>query len=159
MVRPQIGKRGLRALPLACESPCGPRTRRDHGTTPHPARRGTNPERRVPKRQANTRNSGTNETKGEAIMLFIKVRIHRILAVLLVVVALAAISIPPAPIGVAPVSADSRCHQHYDHTHGWGLWRRTDAYQDHGTNYHWPVRKWGHWVDHENSREEWCFFF
>ena len=155
MVRPQIGKRGLRALPLAWESPCGPRTGRNNGTTPHPARRGTNPEPRVPKRQANTRNSGTSETKGDAIMLFIKVRIHRILAVLLVVIALAAVTIPPAPIGVAPVSADSRCDQHYLHTHGW-FRKRIDEF----TGYHGQsLGSRGyetHWVLHTNSVIDWC---
>ena len=155
MVRPQISKRGLRALPLAWESPCGPRTGRNNGTTPHPARRGTNPEPRVPKRQANTRNSGTSEPKGDAIMLFIKVRIHRILAVALVVAALAAVSISPAPLGVSPVSADSRCDEHYDHTHGWSFWRRKDAYDTHGSG----IDVGGyivHWVRHENSSLDWC---
>lgn len=155
MVRPQIGKRGLRALPLACESPCRPRTGRDHGTTPHPARRGTNPERQVPKRQANTWNSGTSETKGEAIMLFIKVRIHRILAVLLVVIALAAVTIPPAPIGVAPVSADSVCDHHYPHTHGKWWWERTDVPLEHGNGIG-PRGYYTHWVRHTNSIIDWC---
>ena len=89
-------------------------------------------------------------------MLFIKVRIHRILAVLLVVVALAAISIPPAPIGVAPVSADSRCDEHYSHSHGYGLWRRTDHYtKKHGES----LGSRGyitHWVLHTNSWRDWC---
>lgn len=44
-------------------------------------------------------------------MLFTKVRIHRILAVLLLVLAMVAVAVPPAPIGVTPVSADSRCDQ------------------------------------------------
>ena len=88
-------------------------------------------------------------------MLFIKVRIHRILAVLLVVVALAAISIPPAQIGVAPVSADSRCDQHYSHTHGW-FKTRTDRFTgQHGES----LGRWGyitHWVRHTNSLIDWC---
>ena len=88
-------------------------------------------------------------------MLFIKVRIHRILAVVLVVAALVAVSIPPAPIGVAPVSANSRCDEHYDHTHGWAFWRRTDVFIQHGSG----IGSSGyivHWVRHENSSLGWC---
>lgn len=88
-------------------------------------------------------------------MLFIKVRIHRILAVLLVVVALAAVSIPPAPIGVAPVSANSRCDEHYEHSHGAWFWRRIDRYIQHG----WGIDAGGymaHWVIHTNSGVDWC---
>ena len=89
-------------------------------------------------------------------MLFIKVRIHRILAVLLVVVALAAVTIPPAPIGVAPVSADSRCDEHYAHTHGGWWWTRTDAYDEDGWGINPRTRILDHWADHENSPPEWC---
>ena len=88
-------------------------------------------------------------------MLFIKVRIHRILAVVLVVAALVAVSVPPAPIGVAPASADSRCDQHYSHTHGWLRWKRTDVYVRDGE----AIGPYGyivHWVRHENSWRDWC---
>ena len=88
-------------------------------------------------------------------MLFTKVRIDRILAVLLLVVAMVAVAVPPAPIGVTPVSADSRCDQHYAHTHGIGFWRRTDAYDEHGNGMG-SMGYWTHWADHENSDRDWC---
>lgn len=55
----------------------------------------------------------------------------------------------------APVHADSRCDQHYSHTHGYSWWQRTDRYQSHGygTNA-WGL--WDHWADHENSSLDWC---
>lgn len=89
-------------------------------------------------------------------MLFTKVRIHRILAVLLLVVAMAAVAVPPAPIGVTPVSADSRCDQHYAHTHGIGFWRRTDAFSKHGWGINPHNGLLDHWADHENSVKDWC---
>lgn len=89
-------------------------------------------------------------------MLFTKVRIHRILAVLLLVVAMVAVAVPPAPIGVTPVSADSRCDQHYAHTHGGWFWRRTDAYDEDGWGINPRTRILDHWVDHENSDKDWC---
>lgn len=88
-------------------------------------------------------------------MLFIKVRIHRILVVLLLVIAMVAVAVPPAPIGVTPVSADSRCDHHYSHTHGFGIWRRTDAYSEDGDGLG-PMGYWTHWADHENSIRDWC---
>ena len=88
-------------------------------------------------------------------MLFTKVRIHRILAVLLLVVAMVAVAVPPAPIGVTPVSAHSRCDEHYSHSHGIGFWRRTDAFSKHGDGVG-PKGYWTHWADHENSDRDWC---
>ena len=70
-------------------------------------------------------------------------------AVLLLVIALVSAA-------SVPVSADSRCDQHYDHTHGWGIWRRTDAYVEDGWDYHPVSHLWDHWVDHENSSKDWC---
>lgn len=88
-------------------------------------------------------------------MLFTKVRIHRILAVLLLVLAMVAVAVPPAPIGVTPVSADSRCDQHYSHSHGVGFWRRTDEYRKHGQGM--GTRGYEtHWVLHSNSVSDWC---
>lgn len=88
-------------------------------------------------------------------MLFIKVRIHRILAVLLVVIALAAVTIPPAPIGVAPVSADSVCDHHYVHAHGKWWWKREDAPIAHGNGIG-PRGYSTHWILHTNSSVDWC---
>lgn len=53
------------------------------------------------------------------------------------------------------VFADSRCDQHYSHTHGYWFWQRTDAYTSHG-NGTGPYGYYTHWADHENSSKDWC---
>lgn len=58
-------------------------------------------------------------------------------------------------VAAIPAQADSRCDQHYSHTHGYGWWKRTDRFSSHGNG----VNGWGlydHWADHENSSGDWC---
>ena len=59
------------------------------------------------------------------------------------------------PFGLETVSANSRCHQHYNHTHWFGL--RTDAWDSHGTTLRPSTNQLWHWIDHENSNYKWCF--
>lgn len=58
-------------------------------------------------------------------------------------------------LGATPAGADSRCDQHYSHTHGYAWWQRTDRYSGHGNGVNaWGL--WDHWADHENSSLDWC---
>lgn len=57
--------------------------------------------------------------------------------------------------GLGAVSADSRCDQHYDHSHGMWWWYRVDAYSSHGNGVG-PYGYYTHWADHENSSKDWC---
>ncbi|MYD92228.1 MAG: hypothetical protein F4Y02_00750 [Chloroflexi bacterium] len=57
--------------------------------------------------------------------------------------------------GLASVSADSRCDQHYQHEHGMWWWHRVDAYTGHGDGIG-PNGYYTHWADHENSPKDWC---
>ena len=61
-----------------------------------------------------------------------------------------------SPLGPEIVFADSRCDDDYDHTHGWGWWRRTDAWQSHGYGINPNNGLFDHWTDHENSPKDWC---
>lgn len=81
-----------------------------------------------------------------------------LIALLLVVSFAAGVALLPSgssPLGPEIVFADSRCDEHKDHTHGWGWWKRTDAYVDHGWDIG-PLNIMDHWVDHENSPKDWC---
>ena len=84
----------------------------------------------------------------------------RQILVLLLVIALASgaaglIPFGSGPLGPEAVSADSRCDEHYYHTHGAGWWMRTDAYSGggYGLGPHGYVTQW---ADHENSVRDWC---
>lgn len=58
-------------------------------------------------------------------------------------------------VGPAQALADSRCDQHYSHTHGALWWERTDAFSSDGYGWNaWGL--WDHWADHENSDPDWC---
>ena len=82
-------------------------------------------------------------------MLFKRISGRQLVAALLLVIALVS-------AGTVPVAADSRCDDDYDHTHGWGWWRRTDAWQAHGYGTNPNNELYDHWTDHENSPKDWC---
>ena len=113
----------------------------------------------VPQRRGRYRK---RRAKGEPIMLFRHAIGRPILIAVLLVVGLAVGSAVLTPFGSGPlgpdtVSADSRCHSHEDHTHGWGIWRRLDAFDTHDTILRASTNQKWHYVDHENSVPAWCF--
>ena len=87
-------------------------------------------------------------------MLVKRLLVVRFMLPLLVILTMAAVAIPTGA-GTSTVSADSRCDQHYSHTHGSWFWKRTDAYSSHG-NWWGPHGYITHWADHENSTFDWC---
>lgn len=97
------------------------------------------------------------------IMLLKRVLGRQTLMALLLVVGLTAagsaglVPFVSGSLGPDTVSADTRCHEHYSHTHGWGRWRRTDAWSSHGTSHRPATNQLWHWNDHENSSFKWCF--
>ena len=89
------------------------------------------------------------------------IRRTNLMALLLVVSLTASVGLLPfgsGPLGPEVASADSRCHQHYSHTH-YTVWpaTRTDEYSSHGTYLRPATNQNWHWIDHENSVYRWCF--